>query len=58
MRRILAISFLTLRAAIRFRVVLVMAILLLGGDKTIDNRWYDKAVPRADKIYDARTSKL
>jgi hypothetical protein len=31
MRRILAISFLTLRAAIRFRVVLVMAILLLGG---------------------------
>jgi len=35
-----------------------VAILLLGGDKTIDNRWYDKAVPRADKIYDARTSKL
>ena len=31
MRRILAISFLTLRAAFRFRVVLVMALLLLGG---------------------------
>lgn len=31
MRRILAISILTLRAAFRFRVVLVMALLLLGG---------------------------
>lgn len=31
MQRILAISFLTLRAAFRFRVVLVMALLLLGG---------------------------
>ena len=31
MRRILAISFLTLRAAFRFRVVLVMALLLIGG---------------------------
>jgi ABC-type transport system involved in multi-copper enzyme maturation permease subunit len=31
MRRILAISFLTLRAAFRFRVVLVMALLLVGG---------------------------
>src|SRR5688572_23612340 len=31
MRRILAISLLTLRAAFRFRVVLVMALLLLGG---------------------------
>lgn len=31
MRRILAISFLTLRAAFRFRVVLVMTLLLIGG---------------------------
>ena len=31
MRRILAISFLTMRAAIRFRVVLVMTLLLIGG---------------------------
>ncbi len=31
MNRILAISFLTLRAAVRFRVVTVMAVLLLGG---------------------------
>jgi hypothetical protein len=31
MRRILAISFLTLRAAFRYRVVLVMSLLLLGG---------------------------
>src|SRR5688572_5593357 len=31
MRRILAISFLTMRAAFRFRVVLVMTLLLIGG---------------------------
>src|SRR5215213_10110135 len=31
MRRILAIAFLTLRAAFRYRVVLVMALLLLAG---------------------------
>ena len=35
-----------------------VAILLLGGDKTGDNRWYDKAVPRADKIYDAHIETL
>jgi hypothetical protein len=28
------------------------AILLLGGDKTGDNRWYDVRVPKADDIYD------
>lgn len=28
------------------------AILLLGGDKTGDNRWYEKNVPMADKLYD------
>ncbi len=27
------------------------AILLLGGDKTGDDRWYEHAVPRADRIY-------
>lgn len=27
------------------------AILLLGGDKTGDDRWYDKMVPKADTIY-------
>jgi hypothetical protein len=26
--------------------------LLLGGDKTGDNRFYDVMVPKADKIYD------
>lgn len=29
------------------------AILLAGGDKTGDNRWYEKYVPIADRIYDA-----
>lgn len=28
------------------------AILLLGGDKTGDKRWYDVHVPLADKLYD------
>jgi hypothetical protein len=28
------------------------AILLIGGDKTGDERFYDKMVPRADTIYD------
>jgi hypothetical protein len=28
------------------------AILLLGGDKTGGNRWYDVHVPKADDIYD------
>ena len=27
-------------------------ILLLGGDKTGDNRWYEIHVPKADAIYD------
>jgi hypothetical protein len=29
------------------------AILLLGGDKVGDDRWYDVNVPRADRLYDA-----
>jgi hypothetical protein len=28
------------------------AILLLGGDKTGDDRWYEKFVPLADRLYD------
>lgn len=28
-----------------------VGLLLLGGDKTGDNRWYDKAVPASEKIY-------
>src|SRR5574339_59587 len=28
------------------------AILLLGGDKTGDDRWYEEQVPVADKLYD------
>ena len=29
-----------------------VAILLIGGDKTGDDRWYDVFVPRADDLYD------
>ncbi len=28
------------------------AILLLGGDKTGNDRWYDENVPVADRLYD------
>ena len=28
-----------------------VAILLIGGDKTGNDRWYEEFVPRADKIY-------
>jgi hypothetical protein len=28
------------------------ALLLIGGDKTGDNRWYEKMVPLADAIYE------
>jgi hypothetical protein len=27
------------------------AFLILGGDKTGDDRWYEKMIPRADSIY-------
>jgi hypothetical protein len=29
-----------------------VALLLLGGNKTGDHRWYDKFVPRADVLYE------
>jgi hypothetical protein len=29
-----------------------VAILLLGGDKTGDERWYERYVPIADRLYD------
>jgi hypothetical protein len=28
-----------------------MAILLLGGDKTGNDRWYEEHVPLADRLY-------
>ncbi len=28
------------------------AVLILGGDKTGDPRWYDVAVPRADRLFE------
>jgi len=34
------------------------AILLLGGDKTGDNRWYQRNVPAADRLYDEHLRKL
>jgi hypothetical protein len=29
-----------------------IGILLIGGEKTGDDRWYEKMVPQADKLYD------
>jgi len=35
-----------------------VAILLIGGDKTGDDRWYDKYVSLADKIYEEHIQAL
>ncbi len=35
-----------------------MAILLVGGDKTGDDRWYDKFVPVADNLYEEHLKSL
>ncbi len=35
-----------------------MAILLLGGDKTGNNRWYKDNVPKADKLYEEHLMEL
>ena len=34
------------------------AILLVGGDKTGDDRWYEVHVPKADKLYDQHLKEL
>ena len=34
------------------------AILLLGGDKTGNDRWYDESIPRADALYDEHLAQL
>lgn len=34
------------------------AILLLGGDKTGNDRWYDENVPIADRLYDVHLEAL
>jgi hypothetical protein len=34
------------------------AILLLGGDKTGDDRWYDTFIPRADDLFDAHLAQM
>lgn len=35
-----------------------MAILLIGGDKTGNDRWYDENIPLADKLYDEHIETL
>jgi hypothetical protein len=35
-----------------------IALLLLGGDKTGDVRWYERVVPIADRLYDAHLQLL
>jgi hypothetical protein len=35
-----------------------MAILLLGGDKTGNKRWYEIYVPQADRLYDQHIAEL
>jgi len=35
-----------------------IAILLIGGDKTGDDRFYDRYIPVADKLYDTHLAEL
>lgn len=35
-----------------------VAVLLIGGDKTGSNRWYEEFVPRADRLYDEHLALL
>ena len=35
-----------------------IALLLLGGDKTGNDRWYEQAVPRADALYKQHLSSI
>jgi len=35
-----------------------MAILLIGGDKTGDKRFYDRMIPIADTLYDEHLTEL
>jgi hypothetical protein len=35
-----------------------VALLLLGGNKTGDDRWYEKSVPRADELYEQHLREL
>ena len=35
-----------------------MAILLIGGDKTGNKRWYEENIPTADKLYDEHIQEL
>jgi hypothetical protein len=35
-----------------------VAILLIGGDKTGDDRWYERFVPLADRLYDEHLEEL
>jgi len=32
--------------------------LLIGGDKTGNNRWYDTSIPVADRLYDDHLQQL
>lgn len=34
------------------------AILLIGGDKTGDDRFYERMIPKADDLYDAHLQEL
>ena len=35
-----------------------VAILLLGGTKTGDDRWYEKYIPEADALYESHPEEL
>jgi hypothetical protein len=51
------------RAGVPYRVLYAfdprrVAILLVGGSKRGDNRWYERMVPLADRLYDEHLATL
>jgi hypothetical protein len=36
----------------------VRALLLIGGDKTGDDRWYERMIPLADAIYETHLKEI
>jgi hypothetical protein len=35
-----------------------IALLLIGGEKTGDDRWYDKTIPKADAVYERHLQQI
>ncbi|BAO84054.1 uncharacterized protein conserved in bacteria [Serpentinimonas maccroryi] len=48
----------TLTEAEQVSLAASVQFLLIGGDKTADERWYEVNIPVADRLYDERLDEL